>query len=91
MRYWRAGFFLGVIGVEATALHHEVANHTVKNCSVVVFVFNVLQKVFDCFWGFVGVDLHDEIALGRNELDLRGFLRERRYRQQTECKTNAIE
>ena len=70
----RARCFLFVVCIKAATLHHEVVDHTVKHSPVVVFVFDVLQKISHGFGRFVRVDLHHKIALAGTEFYFWGSL-----------------
>ena len=74
MRDRRAGGSLFVVGVKAAALHHKAAYHAVKYQSVVMFVFDILEKIGDCFRRDGRVQLDHKITLARDELDLGGGL-----------------
>ena len=65
----RTRFLLVEFGIKTAALHHEVLDHAVEDGAVVVLVFDVLQKVFDCLGCFVRVDLHHKVACGGGEPD----------------------
>jgi hypothetical protein len=71
MRYRCPGWLLHKLAVKTAALHHEVGDHAVKNSTVVMLVFDILQKIFHRLGCLVGVNLHHEIARCGGETDLR--------------------
>ena len=57
-----ACLLLRIPHIESTTLDHEVVDHAMKNRAVVVFVFHVLQKVFDGLGRLVRIKLDNEVA-----------------------------
>ena len=74
MHHRSACLALHIALIVAATLHHEVGNHAVKNGAVIVFVAHILQKVFDRFGCFVGVDLDHKLTQVGDEFHARCFL-----------------
>src|SRR5690606_20180717 len=47
---------------ESAALDHEIFNDPMEDGAVIEAFFYVSQKVFDGFWGFLGIELDDHVA-----------------------------
>jgi hypothetical protein len=58
----RPGVLLFHARGEAAALHHETRNHAMEDRAVVVAVIDVLQEIRRGLGGFLGIELHREIA-----------------------------
>ena len=46
-----AGCFLLHISGHSAALDHEITDHTMKNRSIIMPGFDIIQKIFDCYRG----------------------------------------